>query len=792
MDDAEDREGTGDKALLEEAIERLQDAIERESDERKKQLQDMKFVALDQWDPKIRAARENDVNGARPCLTIDKISQYRMQIINDIRRNRPAVKVRPVDSGADVDTAEVIQGAARHIEDVSSSDIAYETAAEWAIDAGCGYFRFVTDYLDEKSFAQEIYIRPVVDGFSVYLGPHLMPDGSDIEYGFVIEDMREDRFKREHPKAKSTEAALMGEDSPFWIGKDSARVAEYFYFEYQTRELLELADGKTAFRDEYDKTYPENGPEIVGSRQSSSRRVKWCKLTGVEILEKRDWAGAYIPIVKVTGHQKVVEGKKLTWGIVRPAIDSARMYNYWASTITEKLALAPKSPFIAAEGQIEGHEEDWAQANRSNIPVLQYKAIDVNGNVVPAPRRVEPAPIEAAMVNQLHVIEHDIQTSLGMFKASVGENQGDQSGRAIRALQSQSDTATFHFPDNLALSIRHGGRILVDLIPKIYDTARIIRIIGDDGKPRHVALNPDQPEAKRQVTDMQGKVRSIYNLGVGKYDVTVTVGPSYATKRMETVDFMQDAIKGNPNLVPIVGDLMFKAIDAPMADQISERLHKMLPPQLQDGEDAGAAAEQKVVQLNQAMQAAQQQMQAMAQENQQLKSGAAETQMKIQAKQQADAEELQQRKQLAVSDREFEIWKAKLDSATQIEKADIAAKNALTLQAMEARKDAEIELSTLIGGDPGVGPDGQPVETPPMRPLDQLAGLHMQGMQQHREGMDTLAQALNHIGDALTQQLELQRQTLLAFERPRSVAIGAVKKNGSGEITGAEISTRLN
>ena len=755
--------------LLKDSIDGLKDAIDREADERKKQLADLKFVALDQWPDAVRKQREGDVNGPRPCLTIDKISQYRMQIINDIRRNRPAVKVRPVDSGSDPETADVIQGLTRHIEDISSADISYETAAEWAIDTGCGYFRFVTDYVDEKSFDQEIYIRSVMDGFSVYLGPHLMPDGSDAEEGYVIQDMKKSRFEREFPKAKVPTKDVLDTDSPFWIGDESVRVAERFYFVYEPIQLVLLTDGQAMTREEYDAL--ETKPEIADERDSVKRSVKWCKLTGTEILEERDWAGIYIPIVKVTGHQKIVEGKKLTWGIVRPAIDSARMYNYWASTITEKLALAPKSPYVAAEGQLEGHEEEWAQANRSNIPVLQYKAIDVGGNAVPAPRRVEPAQMEVAMINQLKIIEHDIQTSLGMFKASVGENQGDQSGRAIKALQSQSDTATFHFPDNLALSIRHGGRILVDLIPKIYDTARTIRIIGTDDIPKQVTLDPQQAESKKTTTSIEGKVRTIYNIGVGKYDVTVTVGPSYATKRMETVDFMQDAIKGNPNLVPLVGDLMFKAIDAPMADEISKRMKKMLPPQLQDGDDQEGKLREDLAKLSQAMQAAQQQMQQLAEENQKLKSGEGERMMKAQQA----MEELELDKKVA---------EEKARVAAEASAAEIARKNWVAEQEqMLKRKEAEFathckmqemmppEMVQRVYAEQGMEGDLMPRVTATLT--------------------QTLGDGFGRLEAILAQSLDLQARTLQAFERPRSVAIGAIKKNGSGEITGAEISTEL-
>lgn len=621
------------KNLLEEAKDRLKDAIDRESTERAKQLEDLKFSTLDQWPAEIRKQRENDTTGARPCLTIDKIAQYRMQIVNEIRKNRPAVKVRGVDSGSDPKTAEIFQGIIRHIEDVSDADIAYETAAEWAIDIGVGYFRIITEYEDEKSFNQEILIKPVHDAFSVYGGPHLMPDGSDAEYWFILEDMKEEVFKRKYPKAKSPKN--LGVDSPFWVGEDSVRIAEYFYFDYEKVTMIQTADGKSMREDEYE-TLSQSiipPPEIIDSREASIPSVKWCKLTEEEIISERDWAGSYLPVVKVVGHQKLVEGQKKTWGLIRPAIDSARMYNYWASVITEKIALSPKTPYVGAKGQFAGVEGKWEKANTQNFAYLEYEPIDISGNALPAPRRTEPAAIEAAMIQQLRIIEHDIQTSLGMFKASVGEEQGDQSGRAIRALQGQSDTATYHFPDNLARSIRHGGRIQIDLAPKILDTARIIRILGDDGKPQQVSLNPDQPQAMlQQKNPLTGQIQQIHNLRVGKYDVTVTVGPSYATKRMEAVDVMQDIMSKNPNLAPLIGDIAFRAMDVPYADQLSDRMHAMLPPALQKQGDQGPMPPQAVAQiqqLTQQIQMLQQGAQKLQQENNQLKAGTAVDMQKV-------------------------------------------------------------------------------------------------------------------------------------------------------------------
>jgi len=662
-----------DKEILEQAKERLKRCIEDHSEERAKQKDDLLFSTLDQWPSTVRAEREGDPNGARPCLTIDQINQYIVQVVNDMRQNRPAVKVRPVDDAADIDTAKVFQGIIRQIEDQSIAQVAYATSGESAVRVGEGYFRIITEYEDEKSFNQVIKIKRVPDMFCVYLGHHMMPDGSDTEFGFIFEDVPIERFRREHPKAKyqSTDFSELESHTVFWADQHKIKVCEYFYFDYKPETVL-FVNGRSMTKAEYE-ALPDPKPETRGTRNTRIRSTKWCKLTGVEILEKRDWAGKWIPIVKTIGKEAWVDGKHVCWGLVRPAKDSLRMYNYWSSAATEKIALSPKAPFIGAKGQFEGLEDRWAQANRTNYAYLEYNAMAVEGLSVPAPQRQMPAPVEVAIVQQMQTIREDVQASLGMFKASLGKEQPNQSGKAILALTRESDTGTYHFSDNQSISIQHGGRILIDLIPKIYDTGRVVKILGEDGKMSSAQIDPQQPVAARKIADITGKVKTIYNLAVGTYDVTVTVGPSFNTKRMEAAQLFTDL--GNTAKDPASESLMrylaVKNSDVPGADQAAEMLEKLLPPGLiqQEGQP------QVDPQTQQAMQQMKQIIQAQGQKMQELESGAAVEKMKIQAKSQADQMSIQadhdaKMKELALQkiadDEELRIKKERSDQEIAI------------------------------------------------------------------------------------------------------------------------------
>ena len=696
-DDDDATDTTKDGEILEDSREGLKTCIDNESTQRALMLDDLRFAALDQWPADVRAARENDVaNGPRPCLTIDQCNQYITQVANDMAANRPSIKTRPVDDAADIETAEVFQGLVRHIEDQSSAHIAYQTSGESAVTIGLGFFRISADYTAPDSFDQELLIKRVPDTFSVYLSDHIMPDGSDAEQGWVFEKMPIDTFKRNYPKAKATDIDFAGLGViPVWKTEDTITVCEYFYKKYEKRELLYLADGSTAFKDAYDKL-PEPRPEITGRRDSEKCTVNWAKHTGCEVLDKRELKGQYIPIIEEVGKEKIVEGRRILWGLVRPAKDSLRAFNYWISAMTEKMALSPKAPFVGAVGQFASQGDRWDKANVNNYSKLEYDPIDVNGNALPAPRRQEPMAMEAGMAQMLSIMQNNVKSSLGMYKASIGDTESQQSGRAILALKHESDTGTAHFGENQSISITHCGRILVDLIPHYYDTKRVLRILGEDGKVKTAAIDPNQKEAKRQIQDAEGRIKTIYNLNVGKYDVTVTVGPGYTTSRQEAATVMTDLANSAKDTVS-AAILRYGAIknsDFHGSEEIQKMLKVMLPPQVQQTDQNAQIPPQamaKIQEMQQQLQQVGQAAQQMQQKIQELESGAQVAHEKI------VAEHDVKMKALAL-DAEVEKEKARL-SREKVEaeislKRDQAAAE-LDLKRMVAAEEARIAQANM-------------------------------------------------------------------------------------------------
>lgn len=697
----EEQGGTPTEKLLNTARKRYQRALEQDNDNRDHALNMIKFRNLEQWEPDVKQSREKDPEGARPCLVVDKTNQYLRQVLNDERQNRPAIKVRPVDDKGDPEVAEVFQGIVRHIEDASGADLAYDTAYEQAVDGGFGYFRVITEYCDEKSFDQDIRIKRIRNRFQVLLDPdRQQPDGSDAKWGFIVEKMMRDEFKTQFPKSEAIDFMTDGKVFDDWIGKDYVLVAEYFSLETKKETICLWESGQVSVKNEQpEQMYP--GDRIVKERESNVPTVKWRKITCKDILEERDWPGKFIPIVEVIGNELDIEGKRVTSGLLKAAVEPQKIHNYAASAFVENVALAPRAPWVGAEGQIEGYEELWRTANRRNISFLPYKPVVAEGSVpVPPPQRTQPPGIAAGWQQTLQNTEHDIQASMGMYNASLGAPSNEKSGKAIMARQREGDTATFHYMDNLSRSIRFCGRILIDLIPKIYDTERVALILGEDGSTDNAQLNPNQPEAMRKVSDETGAIKKIYNLNVGKYDVTVSVGPAYTTKRQEAVEWMTQLIQASPDLMKVGGDIMFRNMDAPGADEWSDRLKKMLPPQLQADDEEGeqqpmVQTPQGPIPVQQASQMIAQMMQQGEQMQQELQKAEHARAMKDALAEQNKAEELKLEREKSEHEaaiKEHELQLEWYDAQTRRMQAETAA-GAAVARNEQMIKQAEAEVN---------------------------------------------------------------------------------------------------
>ena len=589
-------------------------ALSAYSDSREDELDDLRFMAGSpdnqwQWPADVLATRgsvQGQTINARPCLTINKLPQHVRQVTNEQRQNRPTGKVIPADDRADVRVAEIFDGMVRHIEYISDADVAYDTACDNQVTYGEGYIRILTEYAREDSFDQDIKIGRVRNSFSVYMDPAIQdPCGSDAEWCFITEDVSKADYERMFPDAAPVSSLLsqgVGDQSlSQWLSEDMVRIAEYFYYEHEKATLNLYPDNITAFSGSpQDKQLKQMFGKPLRSRTVDRKKVKWMKTNGFEILEERDWAGKFIPVVRVIGNEFEVDGQLYVSGLVRNAKDAQRMYNYWVSQEAEMLALAPKAPFIGYGGQFEGYEMQWKTANTNNWPYLEVNpdVTDGAGAVLPLPQRAPPPLAQTGLIQAKLGAADDIKGTTGQYDSSLGAQSNERSGRAILAREKQGDTGTYHFVDNLSRAIRYVTRQLVDMIPKIYDTARVARIVGMDGEVGMVRINPTQPEPVKEIRDENGLViDKIYNPSVGIYDVCVTTGPGYMTKRQEALDAMSMLLQSNPQLWTVAGDLFVKNMDWPGAQEMAARFAKIIDPKVMEGEDQSPEMQMAKMQL---------------------------------------------------------------------------------------------------------------------------------------------------------------------------------------------------
>lgn len=575
-----------DKDLLKDARQQWQECVDAEAECREESLDDIKFARLgEQWGDADAKQRRDE---GRPMLTINRLPAFARQVVNDARQNKPSIKVRPVDDQGDPAVAEVLNGVIRNIEAISGADIAYDTAVENAVYGGIGYLRCDVDYAHDDSFDLDIKIARVANPFSVYGDPHsTAADGSDWMRAFVVDRYTHDQFKA---KWKGAEVADWDEADDYtqaWVDENTVQVAEWWTREESRRKIVLLSDGGVVDAKQYEKAkdiFDALGLVVQQERETRGWTVRQRIITASEVLEDNEWAGQWIPLIPVYGEEIWVEGKRYWKSLIRDAKDSQRMLNYWRSASTELVALAPKVPFIGPRGAFSTDAKRWATANRISHPYLEY-----DGPVAPARQPLDSGAAAGALQEAM-AANDDIKSILGLYDASLGQRSNETSGRAILARQREGDTSTFHFIDNMARSIRQLGRVIVDLIPHVYNGPRVLRVLGEDGSVNVVPVNqpiPAQPQPQQPgmppqpPSPLQQATQKIYDLSAGRYDVVVEAGPSFTTKREEAAVQMVEFLRAYPPAAPVLGDLLAKNLDWPGADEIARRLQALLPPPVQ-------------------------------------------------------------------------------------------------------------------------------------------------------------------------------------------------------------------
>jgi len=510
-----------DDDFIEDMREKFLMSVDVSRDNRELALEDIKFGLLgEQWD---KADVEKRKRKGKPCITINKFPAHIRQVVNDARQNKPSIRVRPVDDNSDPKTAEILNGLIRNIETSSNADIAYDTAMHQSVSGGFGYIRVTVEFADDDTFDKDIRIERITNQFSVYEDPYAnSADGSDWQCCWITDRISKHEFEKRYPgkECVSFDSEYNDDDSFDWANDDGIWIAEYWEREAFDKKICLLSDGDVVDEDVYNENidyYTAMGLQKVDSRVTKSHKVTQYIVSGKEVLETNPWAGRYIPIVPVYGEEIIVENKRYFKSLIRDSKDAQRLVNYWRTTTTELVALSPKTPFIGPENAFQVDTEKWASANVEDHAFIRYK-----GAI--APQRQPFASVPAGAMQEALSADDDIKSTMGMFGASIGQQDNAVSGRAIMARQRESDTGTFHFIDNESRSLRQVGRIIVDLAPHVYPPGRILRILGEDGK------ETENVQVAQPGQAIPEDMSNVYDLTAGKYDVVVDVGPGYTTK----------------------------------------------------------------------------------------------------------------------------------------------------------------------------------------------------------------------------------------------------------------------
>jgi hypothetical protein len=706
------------KKIVALACERFKLAQERTDPQRKRESEDLAFDAGEQWTDEVKDMRSGKSESGqkvpdRPMLTIPKLDQPVALVINQMKAAHLGIQIHPVSEDADDDTAEVIQGLIRAIEVKSRANLARAWAFERAVKAGRGFYRILTepctDYPPDSNgpevFDQDIVVKRILNQSNVFLDPFAQePDWSDGEWGFIVERMSEEKYQRLYGKSKlakyqGAEWDTVDKDwTSYDNGKRTIQVAEYFVVVTEKKTKVRLTNGQILWKADLPEGTPDDA--IEKEAEIETRSVRWYKLNGVEILDEQEWNGRYIPIIPVLGREQNIDGERRFVGVIGPAKDGQRLFNYSVSQAVESAALEPKAPFVAVEGSFEGHEKKWEQANTRNFAYLEYRGVSLNGQPAPPPQRnTTISPNTSISLELARHADDFIKSATFAFDPSLGNTSSARSGKAVLALQSQADAGNSHYLDNLAMAMTYEAKVILDLLPSIYDRpGRVARITGKDDEESTVVLNQPyvQPAQGRPQPVPQGQAlppkAKHFDLKRGVYMTTVTIGKSFQTRLQAGADALGTMLQAMPNLFPMLGWRWAKYSDYPGHDEVAEDLKKLRPPELQD--DKGQAdPKQLQMQLQQAQQMFEQMKGEIAKRDQfiqteQAKHQAAIEQKKLEVNAKIQIEQMNNATALAV---------AKINAATKGYVADNEAeveRLALAQDAEQYDRDRAHEVAT--------------------------------------------------------------------------------------------------
>lgn len=560
--------------------------------------EDAKFTVGNQWESVVEQRRRTL---RKPVLTFNRLVAFMAQIVGNRLMNSTEIRVWPDKSGTKAG-ALLREGLIRSIYKNSDADFARDEALKYQVIGGQGAFCLRVEYASDDVFEQQIKLGAISDPYAATWDPlSVEPSGGDAEYAWVEDDMPCSQFKARWPWASETSFSDSGrwDQNGYWLGEDTIRVVSYWRMVTEGYKTLALFKDGTVHDvtnvEEFEyinfvDTYSDGRPY---TRRVPNRFARMYVCSGKDVLEGPfDYPISSIPVYRVPGWE-ISDGDKIhRFGLIRFLKDPQRLHNYWRSMQAEQLVSAPRNKWLTTPEAVKGHEARWRRSPTSDDPFLFFN----DGEQ--APQHIPPPGVDAGLMNEAMTSTQDLKDISNIHEANMGMPSNEVSGKAIQARQMISDVGSYIYHDRLKIADERCAKNINELIPHIYDTQRMITIIGADNKPVMEYINdPTNPDS---------------DVCMGKYGITVSIGPATETKRTLAAEQMMAFVNAIPGAAERVMDIVAEAQDWPKADEFARRFRLMLPPgtiaedDMTDDEKAMMAQNQEKQQLIEQLQLAEQ------------------------------------------------------------------------------------------------------------------------------------------------------------------------------------------
>ena len=588
------------QTFLKIAKQRYDSVVDKEIEQRKMDLEDLKFESGEHWDEKLIKERKLK---RKPTVTINSLAATIRQGSNQQRVSQPGIRVKPASNAANREKAKTYSEIFRQIQRNSKAYLAYDNARQYQRKIGRGYWVVRTAWAQDNSMEQVIRIEWIDNPHSVFLDPNYKKqDYSDRLWGHIIEDYSLDDFKTAFPESTHQyDLSSFGEgQAGDWLTKDRIRVSEYYWIDQDVKIRIQLDNGQEVMAHDLPQKKVREHKKTVevpvipeGRSELRRRHIKQAKvfrtlMTAREIFEENEIPCSTIPIIQIDGERRNIPGKGVDLrGQVRDAKEPARVRDFMESGILEAVVISRTAPWLVEMQQIAGLEKEWAGQAVDNPVVLRYKAQGSAENPIPPPKRNIDGPDIGAFVAAASRAQNHERQVLGTPDVFQEETLREQSGRAIQARRSLQEIGTSHFSLNEAIGLERTGEILLEMVPRIYDRPRVMRIVNDQkpGEERDMVLFAGKEragDAARLAEQHQGA--QLFDVSDGRYEVDVSAGRNAETDRVEAVEMITEAIRQHPALAPIALPILFRHSDWVGSEDLADALSKndQIPPEVKE------------------------------------------------------------------------------------------------------------------------------------------------------------------------------------------------------------------